>query len=163
IKPSTRHYWNQIFVALLKSWPGLADLEIRRITKTDCKKWARGFRKVASPTRYNNTFSGLRHVFDVAKDDGVTYSNPAGHLERLLGQSAGGFGGSFFAPSVSDDAKHPDVCALYLRQSGLCLVDCDYYFDAKFQPQVDRYREYVAQMLTLAGWPSPGDAAAKVV
>jgi integrase len=83
IKPSTRHYWNQIFVALLKSWPGLADLEVRRVTKTDCKKWARAFRKVASPTRYNNTISGLRHVFDVAKDAGVIYSNPAEHLERV--------------------------------------------------------------------------------
>jgi integrase len=82
IKPSTRHYWNQIFVALLKSWPGLADMEIRRVTKTDCKKWARAFRKVASPTRHNNTISGLRHVFDVAKDAGVIYSNPAEHLER---------------------------------------------------------------------------------
>src|SRR5689334_4189145 len=37
IKPTTRHYWNQIFTALLKSWPGLADREIRHITKTDCK------------------------------------------------------------------------------------------------------------------------------
>jgi integrase len=83
IKPSTRHYWNQIFVALLKSWPGLADMEIRRVTKTDCKKWARAFRKVASPTRYNNTISGLRHVLDVAKDAGVTYSNPAQQLERV--------------------------------------------------------------------------------
>src|SRR5207302_3378646 len=60
IKPTTRHYWNQIFVALLKSWPGLAEMEIRRISKTDCKKWARTFRKVASPTRYNNTISGDR-------------------------------------------------------------------------------------------------------
>src|SRR5215469_2150995 len=25
IKPATRHYWNQIFVALLKSWSGLAE------------------------------------------------------------------------------------------------------------------------------------------
>ena len=31
IKPTTRQYWNQIFVALLKSWPGLADRELRRI------------------------------------------------------------------------------------------------------------------------------------
>ena len=83
IKPATRHYWNQIFVALLKSWPSLANREIRRITKTDCKEWARAFRKVASPTRYNNTISGLRHVFDVAKDVGVIYSNPAEHLERV--------------------------------------------------------------------------------
>jgi integrase len=83
IKPTTRHYWNQIFVALLKSWAGLADREIRRITKTDCKEWARAFRKVASSTRYNNTVSGLRHVFEVAKEAGIIYSNPAAKLERL--------------------------------------------------------------------------------
>ncbi len=83
IKSSTRHYWNQIFVALLKSWPGLADREIRRITKTDCKEWARAFRKVASSTRYNNTVAGLRHVFEVAKDAGIMYGNPAEKLERV--------------------------------------------------------------------------------
>jgi integrase len=83
IKRTTRHYWNQIFVALLKSWPGLADREIRRVTKTDCKEWARTFRKVASPTRYNNTLAGLRHVFEVAKDTGIIYSNPAEGLERV--------------------------------------------------------------------------------
>ncbi len=83
IKPATRHYWSQIFVALLKSWPGLADREIRRVTKTDCKEWARAFRKVPSPTRYNNTLSGLRHVFEVARDAGIIYSNSAERLERV--------------------------------------------------------------------------------
>src|SRR5262249_49611562 len=83
IKPATRHYWNQIFVALLKSWPGLAAKEIRRVTKTDCKTWARGFRKAASPTRYNNTLVGLRHAFEVAKEAGIVYSNPAEGLERI--------------------------------------------------------------------------------
>ena len=76
IKPATRHYWNQIFVALLKSWPGLAGKKIRRVTKTDCKEWARRLRKAASPTRYNNTVSGLWHVFEVAKEAGIIYSNP---------------------------------------------------------------------------------------
>jgi integrase len=83
IKSTTRHYWNQIFVALLKSWHGLADREIRRITKTDCKEWARTFRKVASPTRYNNTLAGLRHVFELAKDAGIIYNNSAERLERV--------------------------------------------------------------------------------
>ena len=83
IKPATRHYWNQIFVALLKSWPGLADREVRRITKTDCKEWAQAFRKVASPTRYNNTLSALRHIFEVAKDAVVIYSSPAEILLRV--------------------------------------------------------------------------------
>jgi len=83
IKPSTRHYWKQVFVALLKSWPGLEDRELRRITKTDCKEWARRFLKVASPTRYNNTIAGLRHVFDVAIEAGIIYGNPAAKLERV--------------------------------------------------------------------------------
>src|SRR5207237_9177050 len=50
IKSTTRHYWNQIFVALLKSWPSLADRDIGRITKPDCKEGARRFAKFASPT-----------------------------------------------------------------------------------------------------------------
>jgi integrase len=83
IKPTTRHYWKQIFVALLKSWPGLADREIRRITKADCKEWARRFRKIASSTRYNNTLAGLRHVFDVAIEAGIIYGNPAAKLDRV--------------------------------------------------------------------------------
>jgi integrase len=83
IKPSTRHYWNQIFAALLKSWPDLADREVRRITKSDCREWARKFRKVASPTRYNNTLAGLRHVFEVAIQAGIIYGNPAEKLERM--------------------------------------------------------------------------------
>jgi integrase len=83
IKPTTRHYWKQIFVALLKSWPGLADREIRRTTKADCKEWARRFRKIASSTRYNNTLAGLRHVFDVAIEAGIIYGNPAAKLDRV--------------------------------------------------------------------------------
>lgn len=83
IKPSTRHYWNQIFAALLKSWPDLVDRELRRITRTDCREWARRFSKVASPSRYNNTIAGLRHVFDRGIEAGVIYGNPASQLERV--------------------------------------------------------------------------------
>ena len=83
IKPSTRHYWNQIFVALLKSWPGLEDREVRRVTKADCNEWSRKFRKVASPSRYNNTIAGLGHVFRVAIEAGIIYGNPAAKLERV--------------------------------------------------------------------------------
>jgi len=83
IKASTRHYWKQVFIALLKSWPGLADREIRRITKTDCNEWARRFRKIASSTRYNNTLAGLRHVLDVAIEAGIIYANPAAKLDRV--------------------------------------------------------------------------------
>lgn len=83
IKPGTRHYWRQIFIALLKSWPRLGERELRRISKTDCIEWARRFRKVASSTRYNNTIAGLRHVLDLAIEAGIIYGNPAARLERV--------------------------------------------------------------------------------
>ncbi len=84
-------------------------------------------------------------------------------VARLMGRSIGGFGASFFGPGVNDDAKQPDIYSLYLRQSGLGLGDRDLYLDAKFVPQVARYRQYVALMLTLAGWPKAESAATAVV
>jgi putative endopeptidase len=84
-------------------------------------------------------------------------------IARLMGRSIGGFGASFFGPGVNDDAKQPDIYSLYLRQSGLGLGDRDFYVNPKFQPQVARYQQYVAQMLTMANWPNPQAAAAAVV
>jgi putative endopeptidase len=84
-------------------------------------------------------------------------------MARLMGHALGGFGASFFGPGVSDDAKRPDVYALYLRQSGLGLGDREFYVDPKFKPQRDRYLQYVQQMLEMAGWPDPAGAAREVV
>ncbi|MEI6562623.1 MAG: site-specific integrase [Verrucomicrobiota bacterium] len=83
LKPTTLHYWKQVFASLLKSWPGLAEKEIRKITVTECREWARQLAKSASPTRYNNTIAGLSHVFEAAIDAGIIYQNPAGRLERV--------------------------------------------------------------------------------
>jgi integrase len=82
IKPRTRHYWRQRLAALLKSWPTLAETQIRKITPADCKKWASIFSKTASPTNYNNTVALLRHILNVAIEAGVIYANPAVPLKR---------------------------------------------------------------------------------
>jgi putative endopeptidase len=84
-------------------------------------------------------------------------------IARSMGRALGGFGSTFFGPGVSDDAKRPDVYALYLRQSGLGLGDRDFYVDPKFKPQRDRYSQYVEQMLAMAGWPDAAGAARGVV
>src|SRR5262249_45476182 len=62
IKSRTRDYWREVLAALVKSWPGLNETEIRKIRQSDCKEWARDYGKTASPTRYNNTIAVLRHV-----------------------------------------------------------------------------------------------------
>jgi integrase len=82
IKPRTRHYWRQRLAALIKSWPGLNETQVRKITHADCKKWASTYAKTASPTNFNNTVALLRHILNVAIEAGVIYSNPAGALKR---------------------------------------------------------------------------------
>jgi len=82
IKPRTRDYWRECLAALQKSWPGLSETEIRKITQADCKKWASAYAKTASATRYNNTVSVLRHVLNVAVESGVVYSNAAAVVKR---------------------------------------------------------------------------------
>jgi integrase len=82
MKPRTRHYWQQRLAALIKSWPGLNDTEVRKITHADCKKWASAYGKTASPTNYNNTAAILGHIVNIAIEAGVIYSNPAAALKR---------------------------------------------------------------------------------
>jgi integrase len=82
IKPRTRQYWRQRLAALIKSWPGLSETEVRKITPLECKKWAGTYGKTVSPTNLNNTVALLRHVLNVAIEGGVIYSNPAMALKR---------------------------------------------------------------------------------
>jgi hypothetical protein len=39
IKTRTRDYWQQRFAALAKSWPGLNEIEVRKITQLACNRW----------------------------------------------------------------------------------------------------------------------------
>ena len=83
-------------------------------------------------------------------------------LARLMGQSQHAFGGAFFNAQVYDDAKDPQRYAVYLIQGGLGLPDRDYYLEPRFAEQKAKYQAYVAQMLTLAGWPE-AEASAKAI
>jgi integrase len=82
IKKRTRKYWKETLDAMLKDWPELAGMEVRRITPKACRDWASRYAKTASANRYNNSISLLRHVIDVAIESGVVYANPATGLER---------------------------------------------------------------------------------
>jgi integrase len=83
IKRRTKEYWEETLEALLKSWPALADMQVRRITPAACRDWAARYAKIASSNRYNNSISLLRHVIDRAIECGVLHSNPAVKLDRV--------------------------------------------------------------------------------
>jgi putative endopeptidase len=84
-------------------------------------------------------------------------------VARLMGSTAGTFGSSFFNAGVSDDAKNPEKYTLYLSQSGLGLPDREFYLRDNFKAQRERYQQYVADMLRLAGWDEPEKNAADIV
>jgi integrase len=83
LKPRTRDYWRERLVALTKSWEGLNETEVRKITQSDCKRWAGKYATKASPTNYNNTIALLRQVLSCAVDAGVIYANSAAGLKRV--------------------------------------------------------------------------------
>jgi integrase len=87
LKPRTKEYYGQRIAALLKSWPGLLSLELRRVTKPDCLTWAATFGADTSPTAFNHTISILRGIIEVGVECGARYDNPARFIKRVSERS----------------------------------------------------------------------------
>ena len=81
----------------------------------------------------------------------------------LMGLTNTDFEGALFNLVFDVDLKDNRHYAVYVTQAGLGLPDRDYYLKPEFARQKDAYQAYVAQLLTLAGWPQPEAAARDVV
>ncbi|MFT4076772.1 MAG: M13-type metalloendopeptidase [Asticcacaulis sp.] len=86
-----------------------------------------------------------------------------GGMATSMGQAAGGFGSAFFDTYIDADAKNPQINVLYIGQNGLGLPDRDYYLEDSFRDKLAAYETYVAQMLTMAGYPDPAKNAHDIV
>ena len=66
---------------------------------------------------------------------------------------------------VYPDAKSPGIYGLWMYQSGLTMPDRDYYLktEQKYQDYRDEFVEYVTDLLTLADYPNPAEAARRVL
>ncbi|HEX3406809.1 MAG TPA: M13-type metalloendopeptidase [Caulobacteraceae bacterium] len=84
-------------------------------------------------------------------------------LAALMGRGNVGFQSSLFDADLDPDEKNPTRYAAYISQGGLGLPDRDYYLQPSFAAKKAAYQAYVAQLLTLAGWPDPAASAAAVV
>lgn len=83
LKPRTKEFREQRIAALLKSWRGLEQTEIRRITKHECLAWAARYATQASPACVKTCVATLRTVIDVAVEAGARYDNPARFIKKL--------------------------------------------------------------------------------
>src|SRR5262244_777453 len=80
-------------------------------------------------------------------------------IAALMGRARADFGSSFFTLFVSEDQKAPTRNALYAVQSGLGLPDRDYYLRDVFKDKKAKYRDYVAHILDMVGWPAAQKSA----
>jgi integrase len=77
IKERTKDYNEVVAERLLKTWSGLAEIDVRKITKADCLQWRGDYGRKYSAPFVNGTLSVLRRVLDIAIEAGVRYDNPA--------------------------------------------------------------------------------------
>lgn len=82
LKPRTRQYHQERIKALLSSWSGLSEREIRSITKSDCLNWAASFGKDSSASAFNHTIGVLRGILEIGVEVGASYDNPAKYIKR---------------------------------------------------------------------------------
>jgi len=86
LKPRTKEYCAYRIAALLKSWPGLAERDVSRITSAECLDWSVKNASQNSSSSHNYTVSILRRVFAVAIESGVDIPT----VSRWLGHKDGG-------------------------------------------------------------------------
>ncbi len=94
VAPNTILYKLNGLKALLKSWPELAETNVRSVTPTMCIEWAERFRKGkahvphgatttmrnskgVSASKFNSSLIALRGCFDIATKENAVWSNPA--------------------------------------------------------------------------------------
>jgi len=81
LAPETKRYWQYRVTALLKSWPGLDNKKLDKITVSQCKEWGKRFSDKFEAVNFNNTLSALRNIL---KRGGLGRDkNPAFALDRL--------------------------------------------------------------------------------
>jgi len=83
LAPNTKLYYRNLAKALLKSWPALKTIDIRKLKKHDCILWAGRFSENASATAYNNTIGMMKSSCDIGVECGARLDNPAKDLKRV--------------------------------------------------------------------------------
>jgi integrase len=83
LKPSAKIYRQKCIEALLRTWPELAEKDVRKTSERECLHWAGSFAQEYSAGVFNNTVGTLRHVFAIAIAEGARYGNPAMVIKKV--------------------------------------------------------------------------------
>ncbi len=82
-KPRTKGKRREGIRAILKSWPELEELDIRRIRPAQCSQWAKRFQKEVDARTFNETLEVMNILFNMAEGMGFRMKNPAAAIEPM--------------------------------------------------------------------------------
>jgi integrase len=81
-KASLRRYRQETIKAILRTWPGLDKMDVRKIGDRDCEDWADRLRPQYSAHRFNNTVGTFRQILEIAVRSGCLYRNPGMFIKK---------------------------------------------------------------------------------
>lgn len=81
LKPRTKAHREERIHVVLKTWPALGKMDVRKLTKQDCLSWAAGYK--SSAENFNKTVQTLRRVCSTEQDVYILASKVA----DILGNS----------------------------------------------------------------------------
>ena len=82
LKPRSKKYRQEMLVAIVKTWPGVEVLDVRKVTQADCRAWSLRFGNNYSASRYNSALGIMRGILQIAVEAGALYRNPVVGLKR---------------------------------------------------------------------------------
>ncbi len=95
---SSKERLDSAIKAIIKTWPDLPHREINKVTRNDCQAWsvtalregtgfvaprAKTVRKGMSASSFNKCVDILRTVFELAREEGAIFENPAAKLIKV--------------------------------------------------------------------------------
>jgi integrase len=83
LKPRSKDYRGMMIEFIRRSWPGLMEMDVRKVSERDCELWLTRYQQQYAPTVVNNSIGTLRAVFDEAIRTGARFNNPAAGLSRV--------------------------------------------------------------------------------
>jgi hypothetical protein len=87
LKPRSKDYRELMIDFIRRSWPGLLDTDVRKVTERDCENWFARYQQRYAPTVVNNSIGTLRAVFDEAISTGALHFHCNSSLLRLSGRN----------------------------------------------------------------------------
>jgi integrase len=81
LKPRTKAHREERISVILKTWPAIEKMDVKKITRQDSLAWAANYK--TSAVNFNKTVQTLRLILEIPVEAGIRYDNPARFVKMM--------------------------------------------------------------------------------